>query len=278
MTRVPRIAWILLAGLAAMAGILLLLPPPSGDADAAGSGGRVNSSASPREAASALGSSAESTKRPVRPLAAYDRLRQRNLFNPLVKPDTASLSPSEEILGLPPLDSGLPALPPLGRGGLFPSAALPASAKPLPTQNALGSWAYVGYASEDGLPGAVLENKAERQGRIVRVGDRVEGALITGITRQRLLLQRNGKSFLLLLTDPLEAAKNAKPASPANAAPPGAPAPPKPGAAPPGGPNPGPPSGPSPAPAPPQGGPPRPATGPTPAPPPVIIHDNDRKG
>jgi hypothetical protein len=140
--------------------------------------------------------------------------------------------------------------------GLF---ALP-SGKPLPVQKTLGPWSYVGYTSVDGTAGAVLENKAEHQGRSIQVGDVVEEAAVTGISAQNIRMTRKGKAFLLQQTDPTEAPKAAPVTPPPPGAPPtSSPSPtPPPGNAPPSGPTPS--SGPTPPALPP------PAVAPAPSP------------
>lgn len=250
---IPRIAWIAGSGMVALLAVLLLMPPP-GPLGVEASGKRDRNSVRSSGEADAAPSLRDLESSPLpRPLATYNRLRQRNLFRPLVSdaPAPSALAPLEAPLGLLPMSAGVGGLPPAGSSPFV----LSGKGKPLPSQKSLGPWTFVGYVTEDGVPKAVLENKKERLGRGVGVGDRVEGAMVTGISRSSIRLMRNDQAFLLLLVDPLEAAKNA-PSPPAVGGPGAAPGSPPSGPPKPGGPTP---AGPAGSPPPPNsGGPPRP--------------------
>jgi hypothetical protein len=188
----------------------------------------------------------------------YNRLRERDLFRPLLTAKKSGISVDETAVGVFPLN-GIGGLPPIGKGDLF---AVPKGE--IVTQKTLGNWIYVGYSSANGMPTALVENKTDHQGQMVQAGDRLEDATVVSVSPQGIRFLKSDKGILLVITNPADLAKEAasKAAKVAQAAPPGgngAPAPPPQG-------NPAP-SGPSPN-GPPPGGPPPnvAASGPTPAP------------
>ena len=229
MKKFPRITWVFLAGTIALVAFVFLAPSPSSKIGAASL--QRNSGSSSASQTGEVIDPAVSHERngpSHRALAAYHRLSSRNVFRPLLS-RSLSLNPANQPVSGPPRVPGAPLgllpigvdvshLPP-GSGRFFG----PGSESALPVQQSLGPWTYAGYSSEDGVPSAVLENKAKREGRAVHIGDRVEGARVVGISRESIRFLKEGKAFRLVLMDAMEALKTAKPPTPGAATAPGSP-------------------------------------------------------
>lgn len=193
----------------------------------------------------------------------YRRLLERNPFAPrLPKKQPVLASP---VLVTPPV------LPPVEKPAEVkkPEAA-PAAApvKPPETPDPLKDWVYSGTVAIGGDVYAVVENKASKQGRYLKAGEELQGAIVESVTQTELGLTLNGTPRTL----PKSSAFNATPLNAGTGGGPqpnsGSGAPGQPGGPPPGGPMP---AG-APSPASPGGAPairrsgPVPASAPSPAP------------
>lgn len=195
----------------------------------------------------------------------YRRLLERNPFAPRLPKKPPVLASPPPVLVTPPV------LPPVEKPAEAkkPETAPPAaSVKPPETPDPLKDWVYSGTVAIGGDVYAVVENKASKQGRYLKAGEELQGAIVESVTQTELGLTLNGaprtlpKSSAFNVT-PLNAGGGGGPQPNPGGAGPG-----QPGGAPPGGPMP---AG-GPAPAGPGGAPvirrpgPVPASAPSPAP------------
>jgi hypothetical protein len=163
----------------------------------------------------------------------YNRLRERDLFRPLVSAKKSGISVDESDVGVFPI-GGIGGLPPLGKEDFF---ALPKG--PLTSQKTLGDWIYVGYSSEDGAPTGLVEKKTDHQGQMIRAGDRLDDATVVSVSPEGVRLIKSDKGIVLAITNPADLAKEAAKSAAKVAQGPspngkGSPAPPAPGGPPPG--------------------------------------------
>jgi hypothetical protein len=179
--------------------------------------------------------------------ASFDRYRRLLELNPFSPRLPKKVAPPVITPVNPP-----PVIPPVGPGGEKPAEVKKPDAPPAPPAvpappDPLKDWVYSGTVAIGGDVYAVVENKANKQGRYVKVGDDFEGATVDQVAQSDLVITLNGQSRTL----PKSTAFNVTPLNGAGgAAPgggPGAPGPGGPGA--PGAPG-GKPGGPAPAGAP----------------------------
>jgi hypothetical protein len=285
MKSVPRVLWVVLTGIVGLIALFLLTPSPRVET-ASLRPDTLRDRETPRVVRSSSGGpsrsgsdkterdlSADSLETPTSEIAkggagtkiaeTYNRLRERDLFRPLITTKKSGISVEENAIGVFPL-SGIGGLPPLGKGDLF---AIPKG--PLVSQKTLGPWIYVGYSSANGAPTALVENKTDHQGQMVQAGDRLEDATVVSVSPQGVRFLKSDKGILLLITNPADLAKDAAKTGAKVAQGPspngnGSPSPPPQGGPPPSGPGP---NGPSPGGPPPNVAVPMPNSVPMSAPP-----------
>jgi len=123
----------------------------------------------------------------------YHAIRQRNLFRPLVVPESKAAAPGgSPVINWEELEGRqLPPAMPQGHGGR--------EQVPAPSDD----WVYSGFANVDGVMVAILQRPTSKEAMFVRQGDTTPEGQVAEITPQTLTLVRpsGDRTSLAICTD-----------------------------------------------------------------------------